>query len=83
MNKDNLDKEYQFFKDTKKKLLEKYENKFVVIKDQKILLSCDTLDEGIERAKEKGHKLGTFLVQKVSREDEVIHYYSRVLINAV
>lgn len=76
---DNLDKEYQFFKEKKDELLAEYENKFVVIRGQKVIASYDDKMEAIEETK-KSYELGTFLVQHVTKEDEVAFFHSRAFI---
>ena len=76
---DNLDKEYQFFKEKKDELLAKYENKFVVIRGQEVITAYDDMVTAIEETQKK-YELGTFLVQHVTQEDEVALFHSRAFI---
>jgi len=64
----NLDKEYQFFKENRGKFLTEYRNKFLVIKDQKIIGVYDTESEAYQKTIEK-NKLGTFLLQQCVEEE--------------
>ena len=59
MLKDELD----FFIKNQKKLLKKYKNKFLVIKDQKII---DVYDNPLEAYlnTQKEYELGTFIIQR-------------------
>ena len=74
-----LDREYEFYKANKESLLLKYEGEFIVIVGEKIVGSFDTRGEAIDGAA-KDHKPGTFLIQKVCKEEEVIYFRSRVAI---
>ena len=76
---EKLEKEYQFFREKKDELLEKYENKFVVIRGQKVIAAYDSMTDAIEKTK-KQYELGTFLVQNVVKEDDVAFFHSRVFI---
>lgn len=73
-----LENEFKFYQANKADLLKKYNNRYVVIKDQKVLGDFATREEAIE-ATQKDHALGTFLIQHVSVSDEEIQrFHSRV-----
>ena len=74
-----LDREFQFYQKNKDALLPKYEGKFVVIVGKKIVGSFNTREEAIDEAAQD-HRPGTFLIQKVCKEEEVIYFRSRVAI---
>ena len=74
-----LDREYEFYKANKGSLLPKYEGKFIVIVGKEIVGSFNTREEAIDEAA-KDHRPGTFLIQKVCKEEEVIYFRSRVAI---
>ncbi len=74
-----LEKEFKYYIDNQDKLVEKYEGKFVVIKDNKVIGVYDSELEAINQTTKK-HKLGTFLVQKCEpgKESYTQTYHSRV-----
>ncbi len=61
-----LKEEFQFYLDHQDEMVEKYDGKHVVIKNGQVL---GTYDDELTAVAEtqKAHKLGTFLIQKVSR----------------
>ena len=75
---DQLDKEYQFFKDNKESLLAQHEGRFVVIKGEKVIGVFDDRIVAIEETRKK-HELGTFLVQHVLKKSDMF-FHSRVRI---
>ena len=66
-----LDQEYEFYKKNKEKLLPMYENKFIVIVGEEIIGVFDDDIEAVESVRKK-HRPGTFLVQRVCQEEEII-----------
>ena len=58
-----LEKEFKYYLDNQDKLVQKYNGKFVVIKNCKVIGVYDEELEAIEKTSEK-EELGTFLVQK-------------------
>ena len=72
-----LDREYEFYKKNKESLLPKYENKFIAIVGHEVVAAYDNEIEAVETTMKK-HKLGTFLVQKVTKKDEVYHFHSPI-----
>ena len=78
MNK-NLEKEFQYYLDHQEELVEKYNGKFLVIKECAVTGVYETELEAAEEASKK-HELGTFLVQKCApgEEDYTQTYNSRV-----
>lgn len=77
---DKLDKEYQYFRVNRNELLKQYKDKFIVIKDQKVVGSYSTEQEAYEDSVQK-FELGTFLLQKcvVEDEEQKAVFHSRVL----
>ena len=57
-----LEKEFQYYLANQAKLVEQYNGKFIVIKDQKVIGVYDTQDAAFFET-EKVHELGTFLIQ--------------------
>lgn len=76
-----LNDNYQFFLDNHDELLSKYANKFLVIKDKKVLYSGDTFEESLAKAQEIGLEIGTFLIQECTDGDSAYtqEFHSRVI----
>ena len=74
-----LQKEFNYYLEHQSELVEKYNGKFIVIKDCRVLGSFDDELTAITEI-QKEHKLGTFLVQKVTPGDEAYTqtFHSRV-----
>ena len=58
-----LEKEFQFYLDNQEDLVKKYNGKFIVIKNEKIIGAFDSELEAYEETS-KEHEIGTFLIQK-------------------
>jgi len=74
-----LEKEFKYYIDNQKEFVDKYNGKFIVIKDQQVIGTYDSEVEAIESTKDK-HEMGTFLVQKCEpgSESYTQTYHSRV-----
>ena len=74
-----LEKEFKFFLANQQELVEKYEGKFVVIKNSDILGAYDSEIEAIEKTSRE-HEPGTFLVQRceIGTESYTYTFHSRV-----
>jgi hypothetical protein len=74
-----LQKEFEYYLAHQAELVEKYNGKFVVIKNCAVVGVYDDRVLAISETS-KSHELGTFLVQKVSpgSEDYTQTYHSRV-----
>jgi len=57
-----LEKEFQYYLNHQDELVKKYENKFLVIKDQEVVGVYDNKQEAYDGATSK-YELGTFLIQ--------------------
>lgn len=75
-----LEKEYKFYTEHKQEFVQKYLNKFVVIKGNKLINVYNTQSEAILEAS-KEYELGTFLVHQVLEDEPQIVFHSRVLFN--
>lgn len=77
----DLQKEFQYFLKHHDELVNIYGDKYVVIKDEKVVAFADTLEDGINKALELGLELGTFLVQLCTEGDSAYtqRFYSRAL----
>jgi hypothetical protein len=57
-----LDKEFKYYLDHQNELVEKYNQKFIVIKGEKVIGVYDAEDVAYFET-EKSHETGTFLIQ--------------------
>ena len=80
-NNDILKKNYDFYIRNHKEIVSKYLNKFIVIKEEKIVDSYDTFEEAARESAKK-YELGTFIIQECSQDlDETTQaFHSRVLV---
>jgi hypothetical protein len=71
--------EFKYYLEHQSELVEKYNGKFVVVKDHEVIGVFDSELEAI-RETSKNHELGTFLVQKCEpgAESYTQTYHSRV-----
>ena len=76
-----LKKEFEYYKKEQKDLVDKYEGKFVVIKDREVKGVYDTEIEAYQES-QKQYELGSFLIQKVEEGEGNYSqtFYSRVAI---
>ena len=58
----NLEKEFNYYLEHQNELVKKYNGKYLIIKNQKVVDVYDTEIEAYTKAKEK-YELGTFLIQ--------------------
>ncbi len=74
-----LEKQFEFYKKHQKDLVEKYEGKFLVIKDEEVKGAYSSEIEAYEKAKGE-FELGTFLIQLAEKGEESYTqtFYSRV-----
>ena len=76
---EKLEREFKYYIEHQDELVEKYNGKFIVIKDCKVIGAFDSELEAIEKTAEQ-YELGTFLVQKCEpgSESYTQTYHSRV-----
>jgi hypothetical protein len=79
----SLKQEFQFYIDHQAELSGKYNGKYIVIKDQKVIGVYDSEIEAVEKTA-ADHEMGTFLVQKCEpgKESYTQTYHSRVVFSA-
>lgn len=75
-----LEKEFKYYLEHQDELVDKYNGKFVVIRDCEVLGAFDSELEAIAKSSER-FELGTFLVQKCEpgSESYTQTYHSRVV----
>jgi hypothetical protein len=73
-----LEKEFQYYLDHQNELVQKYNGRFIVIKDCQVIGDYASELEAINKTKEI-HEIGTFLVQKCVPGEESFSatYHSR------
>lgn len=77
---ERLKKDYDYYTKNHNEIIKKYLNKFIIIKDEKIVDSYDTFEEAFQKSSEK-YKLGTFIIQKCTEniEEDTQIFHSRVI----
>jgi hypothetical protein len=75
-----LEKEFKYFIENQNKLAKRYNNKYIVIKNKKVIGVYDSVVEAVQETS-KNEPLGTFLVQKCTpgKESYTQTYHSRVI----
>ena len=81
MEKNPLEKEFEYYVNHQNDLVNSYRGKFIVIKDQQVIGSYDTEIEAYQNT-QKEYELGTFLIQHVEPgEDSYTQtFYSQVVV---
>ena len=79
-----LEKEIQYYLDNQKELVKKYNNKFIVLKDKKIIGSYDSHVEAYNKTLET-EELGTFLIQHClsGNQGYTQTFHSQVIIHSL
>ena len=74
-----LKKEFEYYLANQDELVNQYNGKFIVIKDQKVIGSYPDQISAVNET-QKVHKIGTFLIQKVEPGDAAYTqtFHSRV-----
>ena len=75
-----LEKEFKYYIENRDDLAKKYNDKYVVIKDRKVIGVYDSEITAIQETS-KNESLGTFLVQECTLDNEYFKqtYHSRVI----
>jgi len=75
-----LEKEFKYYIENQNKLVKQYNNKYVVIKNKKVIGVYDSEVKAVQETS-KNEPLGTFLVQKCTpgKESYTQTYHSRVI----
>ena len=63
-----LENEYKYYKDHQTELVSKYPDKYLIIKDQKVISVFETLSEAIDFAKANGLIEGEYLLQLCAKK---------------
>lgn len=78
-----LEKEFKYYLDNQDELVKKYNNKFIVIKDNTVIGVYDSHAEAYTQSSQR-EKLGTFLIQHClpGKDSHSITFHSQVIIHA-
>lgn len=81
MDNDLLKEDFKYYIENHSGIVKEYLDKFIIIKDKKIVGSYDTLEEAVSEASKK-YELGTFIIQQCNKniEDSTQVFHSRVII---
>lgn len=75
----SLEPEFKFYLDHQSELLKSYQDRFIVIKDQRVIGDYESELEALKET-QKEHELGTFLIQecKPGSDNYTEVFHSRV-----
>lgn len=76
----SLEKEFKYYLSHQNELVEKYNDQYIVIKEEEVIGSYESEIEAIEKTQET-YDLGTFLVHKcgAGKDNYTQTYHSRVI----
>lgn len=73
-----IQEDFNFFKKNRDKIIKGHVGEFVVIKDGKVQNYFKSENDAMTDMKNKGFKLGTYIIQKcISAEEGRVVYYTR------
>ena len=77
---DILEKEFEYFTENHSELYNQYPNRYLVIKDQKVLFDEDSVKHALEVSQKNGLEPGTYIIQKCEEgvDSYTQIYHSRV-----
>lgn len=81
---DNINKNYDFFKENFDSIVKGHIGQYVVIKDCAVFGYFKTMIQAIQSMESKGYNLGEYIVQECVKNitDNMAVYHSRVIMNA-
>lgn len=76
----DLKKEFEWYLENQSELVEKYDGKFIVIKDHEVIGEFENFNQAMDETT-KNHEKGTFIIQKCSagEDDYTVTFHSRVV----
>ena len=78
MKNSEIERNYDYFEKNIEELIDKYQNDYLVIKDQKVVFNSKEKDKAFDYVKDK-YKPGEYIIQKCEKPyDSVQIFYSRV-----
>lgn len=79
IQKNNSDKNYEYFSKNKNELCKKYLNMFLIIKEEKVFGAYETFEEALNAA--KNIEAGTYIIQRCEKDEEIQIFHTRVRFN--
>lgn len=81
MDNNLLKENFNYYIENHDEIVKLYLNKYIIIKDKKIVDSYNTFEEAVAEASKK-YELGTFIIQKCNKdiEESTQVFHSRVII---
>jgi hypothetical protein len=75
-----LDKEFEYYLENQNELLTKYNGRFIVILDKKVVGDYDSYEQALFESKKK-YELGAFLIQECTEGEDAYTqtFHSRVV----
>ena len=76
-----LDKEFKYYLEHQDILLKKYNNRVIVIVDEKVIGDYDNFEQAFFQSVEEKYELGTFLIQECTEGEDTYtqHFPSRAI----
>lgn len=64
-----IEEDFAFFKEHQKELYSSYPDKYLIIKDKKVVVAADNIPDAMDIATEKKLQPGTFLLQFCGKDE--------------
>lgn len=74
-----IDKNYEYYFQHQEEFNKKYNNKYIIVKDEKIYGVFDNLEGAIQEAKKL--EAGTYIIQQCAKRKEPQTFHTRVRFN--
>ena len=74
-----IDKNYEYYLQHQEEFNKKYNNKYIIVKDEKIYGVFDNLEDAIQEAKKL--EAGTYIIQQCVKRKEPQTFHTRVIFN--
>lgn len=65
----NPEKDFRFFTENHDKIFATYPNKYVVIREESVILAAETFEDALAEAQARGLKVGEFIIQQCTEGD--------------
>lgn len=75
----NMEKNYNYYLKNQDELKKQYENKYIIIKDEKVYGAYDNMQEAIQNAKKL--EAGTYIIQECKAKKDIQTFHTRVRFN--
>lgn len=65
----NPEKDFRFFTENHDSIFATYPNKYVVIREETVILAADTFENALTEAQSRGLNVGEFIIQQCTEGD--------------